>query len=292
MSKKKKKQKSLDAKLAKMTLNENPNRALSTKICLKLIFGSTFLQLVLVALTLMLSLNLFLKSSFNFDPIRFLGETMYTEGKVVEINNLGFSVNDRDMFTVDYQIAVDGKVYSGQSYLTGWLPRDKKLEVEYIKGKPEVSRAVDGSRGFYSFRSTMIFVSLLAILALLLRNEIRRVFLLKFGVKTPLTFMGLKTHGSDGSFSYTHKYKFKTVEGVLTTGTYKSERRGRGEADKIVFHLKSKPKINHTLRYFEDRGVAFNHTKEELDLKKSSGSTVGLIFPLIFCAEVIYLVMN
>ena len=198
-----------------------------------------------------------------------------------------------EIMRVDYTFAVDGQLYENTSFLPGWGPKGDKIEIEYLKSNPLRNRAVDGRTTIFGYYLSLTFLVILSVLIFFIRKAVMRVFVLKFGVRAPLTFTGLSVimQSENSDNTYMHKFKFKDLNGKVVTGNYKSKSHGRSASDKLIYYLKSKPKVHQTLGQFERRGVAFTESKEEIDFKKSSLPFFCLILPIVFIVEAIYLML-
>lgn len=283
MSRKKaKKIKAIDRQLE--GVNENPNRRLSVKVLVKTFLTSWDVQALLFFLVALMSLHIYFKAKFNADPLLFMGETQKVEAQVLSSKNAGVSILDKLVMQVDYKFDANGTLYQNRSYLTGWGPKGTIVEIEYLTEDPLRSRVVNGRTTLFGFSFTLAWLVLFLALLNSFRLSIRRIIILKFGVRVGLSFTGIKESQGDSSKSFVHKFKFKTLDDEVVHGSYKSKRHHRGETDKMAFYLSSNPKRHLTLRQFEDKGLAFYDCFEKIDCKQSKSPLLALILPCLFIA--------
>ena len=282
MAKKNKKIKAIDRVLE--GVNENPKRKLSLAVTLRVLLKPWAVQALFAVLVGLMLFMISTRSKFNLDPILFMGEKIKLEGQVVKLTNSGHKFMGQTIMKVHYKIMVDGQPYENSSYLQGWGPKEDKLEVEYLKGQPQRSRAIDGRTTVHGLFFPLCFIVTLLALIMTLVKKLGHVSILKYGVRALINFNGLKEKKGPIFDSYIHKFRFKDLAGELVHGRFTSPESHRFARDKELYFLKSAPQKHRALGEYERQGVVFCESNEELDLAQTKVSYLALILPLVFVA--------
>jgi Protein of unknown function (DUF3592) len=82
-------------------------------------------------------------SMIDFEEYFYLNyNTLTVSGKVLNVEATSMEVNDRDVYSIEYEFyAPDGRKYGGTSYTTYQIPNPgTEVDIEYANQKPHISR--------------------------------------------------------------------------------------------------------------------------------------------------------